>query len=570
MFDACSAGVSARWGGRCSAAACRLRRRPSCRRRPTRASALAPGLDNAGCGAARRRAAGQPAQAARLGQPRPGRLLRTPTWRSRATTPSSAASTASDLRHLQPGGAGAEDRRRLPGRPGRRLGLREPAVRVRRGDAGEEGLHARRRRRRRRRASAASASSTSRTSRRRGRSAASRPAAARTRTRWSRPRTTRTTSTSTSPARPARVGQTDDLDGCDAGPATNPNPSQWRIEVIKVPLAAPADRRDRQRAAAVQERADRRASTACRTPRRSTARTHPLAGIPGLAGPAPVDTNSCHDITVYEELDLAAGACEGNGLLIDISDPANPKRIDAVADPLFAYWHGATFSNDGKNVFFTDEWGGGTGRALPRDRPAELGRERDLRDRQPQARVPQLLQAAGGADDHRELRQPHPVDCPDPGPRHLRPGLVPGRRVAGRLHRRVEPEGDRLLRPRPDQRDHARARRLLVDVLVQRRDLRLGDRARLRLVQAHADARPDRRPRSPRAERRSRSQRFNAQSQEPFTLDVDAGRRRRGRQRAGDAVADARRAGAASARSRRAWRETYEASTDGDRDLDGG
>ena len=73
------------------------------------------------------------------------------------------------------------------------------------------------------------------------------------------------------------------------------------------------------------------------------------------------DTNSCHDITVYEALDVAAGSCEGNGLLIDISNPANPMRIDAVADPIFAYWHGATFSNDGKKVFFTDEWGGGTG-----------------------------------------------------------------------------------------------------------------------------------------------------------------------------------------------------------------
>ena len=73
----------------------------------------------------------------------------------------------------------------------------------------------------------------------------------------------------------------------------------------------------------------------------------------------PSPTPSCHDITVYEAIDLAAGACEGNGLLIDISDPAKPKRIDAVADPLFAYWHGATFSHDGKAVVFTDEWGGG-------------------------------------------------------------------------------------------------------------------------------------------------------------------------------------------------------------------
>ena len=63
---------------------------------------------------------------------------------------------------------------------------------------------------------------------------------------------------------------------------------------------------------------------------------------------------------MYPKFEIAAGACEGNGLLIDVSDPANPKRIDAVADPLYAYWHGATFSNDGKTVVFTDEWGGGT------------------------------------------------------------------------------------------------------------------------------------------------------------------------------------------------------------------
>jgi hypothetical protein len=67
----------------------------------------------------------------------------------------------------------------------------------------------------------------------------------------------------------------------------------------------------------------------------------------------------CHDITLYPEIGLAGGACEGYGLLLDISDPANPFRIDAVADSNFAYWHSATFSNDGKKVLFTDEWGGG-------------------------------------------------------------------------------------------------------------------------------------------------------------------------------------------------------------------
>jgi len=56
---------------------------------------------------------------------------------------------------------------------------------------------------------------------------------------------------------------------------------------------------------------------------------------------------------------FAAGACSGNGILFDIADPLNPKRIDAVTDTTFAYWHSATFNNDGTKVIFTDEWGGG-------------------------------------------------------------------------------------------------------------------------------------------------------------------------------------------------------------------
>ena len=70
--------------------------------------------------------------------------------------------------------------------------------------------------------------------------------------------------------------------------------------------------------------------------------------------------NQCHDITLFPEVGMAGGACEGYGLLLDISDPINPVRIDAVADSNFAYWHSATFNNDGTTVIFTDEWGGGT------------------------------------------------------------------------------------------------------------------------------------------------------------------------------------------------------------------
>ena len=73
-------------------------------------------------------------------------------------------------------------------------------------------------------------------------------------------------------------------------------------------------------------------------------------------------TDQCHDITVFPSANIAAGACSGNGILFDITDPYNPQRLDVVTDKGFAYWHSATFNNDGTKVIFTDEWGGG-GRA---------------------------------------------------------------------------------------------------------------------------------------------------------------------------------------------------------------
>jgi hypothetical protein len=129
--------------------------------------------------------------------------------------------------------------------------------------------------------------------------------------------------------------------------------SQFRIEVIKVPLAAP------QNAAVVNTPrlfANEATGQINSLQNANPTPLHP-SGTPWSPSPT---TDSCHDITTYPELDLAAGACEGNGLLLDISDPANPKRIAVAQDNNFAYWHGATFSNDGTKVVFTDEWGGGT------------------------------------------------------------------------------------------------------------------------------------------------------------------------------------------------------------------
>jgi len=142
------------------------------------------------------------------------------------------------------------------------------------------------------------------------------------------------------------VRQSEELAGCSGEkPDKDPNTALFRIDVIKVPVAAP------QNAAIVN------------SPRLfMDSRTGAIAGLMsgethGKEKPSPTD--QCHDITVYSALGLAAGACSGNGILLDIKDPANPKRLDAVNDPNYAYWHSASFSNDGKKVVFTDEWGGG-------------------------------------------------------------------------------------------------------------------------------------------------------------------------------------------------------------------
>jgi hypothetical protein len=141
----------------------------------------------------------------------------------------------------------------------------------------------------------------------------------------------------------------EELDGCSGeDPDKDPNTALFSIDVIKVPLAAP------EKAAIVNR------------PRIfADPTTGKLAGLwqGGNHGPGTQTsrmTNQCHDITVFPEIGLAAGACSGNGILMDISDPVNPVRLDHVVDKSFAYWHSATFNNDGTKVVFTDEWGGGS------------------------------------------------------------------------------------------------------------------------------------------------------------------------------------------------------------------
>jgi hypothetical protein len=158
------------------------------------------------------------------------------------------------------------------------------------------------------------------------------------------------------------VRQPEELAGCsDEKPDKDPNTALFRIEVIKVPVAAPQD------------------AKVVSSPRLfMDARTGALNGLNnggshGKGKGTPADTNQCHDITVYSAIGLAAGACSGNGILLDIKDPVHPKRVDAVNDPNYSYWHSASFSNDGTKIVFTDEWGGGLGARCRQNDPNKWG-----------------------------------------------------------------------------------------------------------------------------------------------------------------------------------------------------
>ena len=145
------------------------------------------------------------------------------------------------------------------------------------------------------------------------------------------------------------VRSAEELAGCSGlKPGEDPNTALFSIDVIRVPLAAPQN-----------------AKIVNRPRIFADPTTGAINGLwsGGEHGPGTQktpETNQCHDITVFPQVGLAAGACSGNGILLDISDPEHPVRLDQATDKNFAYWHSATFNNDGTKVIFTDEWGGGT------------------------------------------------------------------------------------------------------------------------------------------------------------------------------------------------------------------
>ena len=144
------------------------------------------------------------------------------------------------------------------------------------------------------------------------------------------------------------VREGDELEGCVGNLAGDERTAMFRIDVIEIPIDDPSKARIVSSPAVFADPESGR-----------------LAGLwqggdHGDDTQETNQTNQCHDITVFPERGIAGGACSGNGIIFDISDPLNPKRMDEVVDEGFAYWHSATFNNDGSKIIFTDEWGGGS------------------------------------------------------------------------------------------------------------------------------------------------------------------------------------------------------------------
>jgi len=188
----------------------------------------------------------------------------------------------------------------------------------------------------------------------------------------------------------ADVRKTEELAICtDGQPDQNPETVLFSIDVIKVNLDRPQD-------AAIVNR-----------PRIFADANGRVAGLwrggrSGIASQATAQTNQCHDITVFPEVGIAAGACSGNGILLDISDPRNPTRLSDIFDPDMAYWHSATFNNTGDKVVFTDEWGGGVGARCQATDPSTWGANMvaTIEDRTLRGRAFHKLPSAQGADEN--------------------------------------------------------------------------------------------------------------------------------------------------------------------------
>jgi len=145
----------------------------------------------------------------------------------------------------------------------------------------------------------------------------------------------------------AGVRDDKELAGCIIGQPGDNRTALFRVDVIEVPLADPSKARIIDSPSVFADAQSGKLGGLW------------LGGDHGEGTQTTNRTDHCHDITLFPSKNIAGGACSGNGIIFDITNPGAPKRIDAVVDAGFAYWHSATFNNDGTKVIFTDEWGGG-------------------------------------------------------------------------------------------------------------------------------------------------------------------------------------------------------------------
>ena len=165
-----------------------------------------------------------------------------------------------------------------------------------------------------------------------------------------------------------------ELAGCKNGtdPA-DPTNSLFQLDIIKVPLDHP------EQAAVIpgariftglDSRGECKQFCAPVDPRQAAAAAARPAPDPAM----PTGPRNCHDVTAYPEMHLLAASCSTHSIIVDISNPEKPVRLDALTDTNnFQGRHTAAFSNDGKKIIQTDEWGGGTGPMCQASSMIELG-----------------------------------------------------------------------------------------------------------------------------------------------------------------------------------------------------
>ena len=269
----------------------------------------------------------------------------------------------------------------------------------------------------------------------------------------------------------AGVRQAEELAGCSGGdPKANPETALFRIDIIKVPLAHPE------------------LAKIVSSPRIFTdTQTGDINGLwkggtHGEGTQSTSTTNQCHDITIYSAIGLAAGACSGNGILLDISDPVNPKRIDAVSDPNYAYWHSATFSNDGSKVLFTDEWGGGSQPRCRATDPMHWGADAIFSLSNRKLTLSSYYKMPAPQTDLENCVAHNGSLVPIPGRDVFVQAWYRGGVSLVDFTDPKHPFEIGYFRPRTARPRQTRHRRFLVRLLVQRLYLRLRDRARRRRV----------------------------------------------------------------------------------------